>query len=1139
MKIATIRSASKRFIVASLFSSLMLSNCGKDSPTTPSAPSTPSTPSTPSAPTGSTAPVPSRIQITPASKTLNAIGQTLQLSASVLDANNSPIPGAVVSWTSANTAVANVNAQGLVTAVANGNAQITAQSGSLTTRVNVTVKQLASRVRITPSSVSFNEIGQTIQLSANVVDARNNPVPDATVSWTSADTTVATVSTQGLVTAVANGMTQVTARSGSTTGRVTITVMGPDLEREALVKLFNATDGPNWTNKTGWLSEAPLRSWYGVNTDENGRVTRLSLHENNLKGTLIPELSQLFSLESLALSKNQLTGNIPQELGELSQLKLLYIWGNQLTGTIPQELGHLAKLEKLSIAENRLTGTIPPEIGQLTNLTRLNLSDNMLSGTIPTVFGQLTNLTEMLLSKNELTGKIPSELGQLTDLTLLYLWGNKLNGDIPVALTQLTRLEKLSLSSNQLTGQIPPELGRLTNLNRLNLGNNRLTGQVPVELGQLTNLTELLLGGNSDLSGPLPDSLKGMRKLTELNLSGTRLCMPLDAEMQTWVQGIENTTGIANCESDADRNVLVALFESTGGPDWTDNSGWMSDQSLAEWYGVRTDANGRVIDLNLHDNNLQGNLVPELNQLDGLEFLALSSNQLSGSIPRGLGQLTNLKRLSLFENMLSGAIPPEIGQLAKLNDLWLNDNQLEGNIPPEIGQLTQLTWLSLNNNRLFGAIEPELLQLVNLSKLWLRGTEVCAPDDAAFRDWLGMMDESRVASCADVRPGYAPVYQREFDARFVGKVLSTRRSFDIEITSDGRYAEPVGGQPAGSYTYSITGTNKGRLTQIYDATGSRCIIALTFTAPTEGSLEYRCGTRTQYGQSGLWRTTNAPDPDSYNIEIVWIGEEPDASMAEAAKWAAARWEHVIIGDLPDIRFGALSHSVTVDDLFDNGDFKRLFGYVDDLIIFADIAFIDGENGSLAKAGPYYIRSSASSPLPHVGVMTLDTDDLDQLSQAALYDLILHEMGHVLGIGTLWDNQNLLENPSLDQNDEPILPPPDTHFTGMEAIEAFDIVGGTSYRGKKVPVENEEGGRGTQDSHWRDSVIGPRELMDGYIDTEATHRQPMSLITIQSLADLGYEVDETQADPYFLSTTTFARRLEGTTGNWIRLNCIVR
>lgn len=923
--------------------------------------------------------------------------------------------------------------------MANGNAQITAQSGNLNGRAIITVAQTAIRVTITPSSTTLSEIGQTVQLNANVVDAKNNPVPGATVSWSSADSTVASVNAQGLVTAVANGMTQIIARSGSTTGRITITVMGPDLERETLVKLYNATDGENWSNKDGWLSERPLGAWYGVRTNENGRVKKLILHENNLRGTLIPELAQLASLDTLALTKNHLTGNIPQELGQLTKLKLLYLWGNQLSGSIP------------------------------------------------------------------------------------------------VVLTELTELRQFSLATNEFTGGIPPEIGKLINLNRLNLVNNQLTGQVPLEIGQLTNLSELLLGGNSGLSGPLPNSLKGMRRLTELNLSGTRLCVPLDAEMQTWVQGIENTAGIANCESDADRKVLVALFEAMGGPDWTENSGWLSDQSLDEWHGVTTDVNGRVRSLALDDNNLQGNLVPELAQLDGLEFLALSSNQLTGSIPPGLGQLANLKRLSLFDNMLTGVIPPEIGQLTKLTDLWLNDNQLEGNVPPEIGQLTLLTWLSLANNPLFGAIEPELLQLVNLSKLWLRGTEVCAPDDAAFRDWLGMIDDSRVASCADARPGFAPANQREFDAHFVGKVLSTTRGFDIEFTSEGSYAEPVGGPPAGSYTYSLTGTNTGRLTQIYDATGGRCVIALTFTAPTKGNFVYRCGTQTRYALSGLWRISNAPDPDTYNIEIVWIGEEPDASIVEATKAAAARWERVITGDLPDRRFQDV---VTVDDLFDNGDYEQLFGYVDDLLIYLRFTPIDGKGGTLAYAGPYLIRPSSS--LPYMGDITFDTDDLADISPVALHDTILHEMGHVLGFGSsLWKRLNLLKNPSLDSNREPILPPPDTHFSGFEAIAAFDAVGGAGYSGAKVPVENEEGGEGTQDGHWRDSVIGPKELMDGFGNPEATTHDPMSLITIQSLADLGYVVDESQADPYFLPTTTFARRLAETSGNWIRLNCIVR
>ena len=1108
----------------------ILSNCGKDSPTKPATPTTPTTPATP------TAPVPSRITITPASATLNALGQTIQLKAAVVATNNNPIPGAVVSWSSANTAVAAVSAQGLVTAVANGNAQITAQAGSLTGRANVTVAQAASRVLIMPTSATLNEIGQTVQLKANVVDAKNNSVPDTEVSWSSANTTIATVNAHGLVTAVANGITQITARSESISGRITITVMGPDLEREALVQLFNSTDGPNWTNKGGWLSEGPLASWYGVSTNEIGRVTRLILHENNLRGTLISELGQLSSLDTLAFSDNQLTGIIP------------------------------------------------------------------------------------------------SELGQLTNLTLLYLWGNQLTGTIPIGLTKLTGLEHFSLASNQLTGNIPPDLGRLTNLTRLNLGNNQLTGQIPSEFGQLTNLTELLLGKNSGLSGPLPTSLKDLQKLTELDLSDTRLCVPIDTDMQAWAMGIDTTRGIKYCDSDADRQVLIAFYNATDGPDWTENSGWLSDQILNEWHGVTTDANGRVTRLSLHENSLRGTLIPELGMLASVETLALSSNQLTGNIPPEIGQLANLKLLYLWGNQLTETIPQELGQLTRLEKLDLSSNQLTGNIPPEIGQLTQLTrlnlynnqltgnipeeigqltqlsellslasnqltgnippelvrltnltelilasnlisgdippelgqlanltklnlhtneltgtippdlgyltlltQLSLANNRLTGALEPELLQLVNLTELQLQGTQVCAPADVEFMDWLSGIAEQNVASCADVTPGLAPANQREFDARFAGKVLSTTRGFDIEFTAEGRYAEPVGEPPAGSYTYSITGTNTGRVTQIYDASELRCFTALTFTAPTKGDFAYRCGTRTQYDKSGLWRITNAPDPDSFDIEIVWVDEEPDAFVAEVAKTAAARWERVIRGDLPDERFQDV---ITEDDLFDNGNYEQLFGYVDDLVIYLRFASIDGQGGTLAYASPYLVRPTSS--LPFVGGITFDTDDLAGFSPVALHDTILHEMAHVLGFGSsIWKRLDLLRNSSLDANHQPILPPPDTHFNGINAVAAFDAVGGIGYSGAKVPVENEEGGKGTQDVHWRNSVIGPKELMDGFGNPEATTHDPMSLITVQSLSDLGYVVDETQADAYLLPTKTLARRLTGTSEHWIPLNCVVR
>ena len=256
-----------------------------------------------------------------------------------------------------------------------------------------------------------------------------------------------------------------------------------ETDREALVALYNAADGPNWSNNTNWLSDEPSGEWYGVGTDRSGRVLSLYLHDNQLSGEIPAELGNLANLETLWLSGNQLSGEIPPELGNLANLETLYLQENQLSGEIPPELGNLANLEGLYLYDNQLSGEIPPELGNLANLETLSLSGNQLSGEIPPELGNLANLEGLGLSGNQLSGEIPPELGNLANLKSLYL------------------------DDNQLSGEIPPELGNLANLKSLYLDDNQLSGEIPADLGSLANLEWLWLDGNQ-LSGCVPEGLR-------------------------------------------------------------------------------------------------------------------------------------------------------------------------------------------------------------------------------------------------------------------------------------------------------------------------------------------------------------------------------------------------------------------------------------------------------------------------------------------------------------------------------------------------------------------------------------------------------------------------------------------------------
>lgn len=171
--------------------------------------------------------------------------------------------------------------------------------------------------------------------------------------------------------------------------------------------------------------------------------------------------------------------------------------------------------------------------------------------------------------------------------------------------------------------------------------------------------------------------------------------------------------------AETDRDALIAFYNATGGPNWINKTNWCSDKPLNEWYGVITNSNGRLSELNLDFNNLQGDMPREFATLTNLKSLNLQVNQLSGSIPTEFGNLTCLEWLNLTSNKLTGSIPAELGKLVNLNNLYLPNNQITGTIPTEIRRLNKLINLCLSGNQLTGPIPAELGTLLKLKGLLL------------------------------------------------------------------------------------------------------------------------------------------------------------------------------------------------------------------------------------------------------------------------------------------------------------------------------------------------------------------------------------------------------------------------------------
>ncbi len=525
-------------------------------------------------------------------------------------------------------------------------------------------------------------------------------------------------------------------------------------DRDILVALYNATDGPNWFNDTNWLTDAPLGDWHGVRTDAVGRVTELNLAENGLSGSIPSDLGQLARLDWLDLADNHLSGPIPADLGRLANLVTLLLDHNELTGSIPRSFGDLANVFQMNLANNELSGTIPAELGGMVNLEYAQLQGNDLTGTIPSELGNLTELVELFLGGNHGlcapgTRRFVTWLQGIRYVEGL-LYCNKLDAK---ALEDLHRTGGGSswMNSDGWLGDVVLEdwygvetdsIGRVT---VLDLAENGLAGRLPASVGNLASMTRLEIGDNPDLSGRLPTSLS-RTPLDELRYMNTGLCAPVEAWFEEWLGGLAQHEGTGvQCPPLSDREILEILYEATGGRDWYESDNWLTDAPLDEWHGVFADGD-RVKGLHLYGNNLAGPIPLELGSLADLEGLFLSGNELTGPIPLELGSLADLGGLSLANNYLTGPIPGELGNLTKLHSLALSINHLTGPIPSELGNLTNLSEaLRLSDNELTGPIPVELGNLTKLTRLDLSINHLTGPIPSELGNLTNLSEALRLS----------------------------------------------------------------------------------------------------------------------------------------------------------------------------------------------------------------------------------------------------------------------------------------------------------------------------------------------------------------------------------------------------------
>ena len=273
----------------------------------------------------------------------------------------------------------------------------------------------------------------------------------------------------------------------------------------------------------------------------------------------------------------------------------------------------------------------------------------------------------------------------------------------------------------------------------------------------------------------------------------------------------------------------------------------------------------------------------------------------------------------------------------------------------------------------------------------------------------------------------------------------------------------------------------------FSGTGSLTVGAWTLSSNATQTLMVTA--QTVPALTVTFTATVAPSA-AYSVCTRFLGDGGTPRQRQAVLTAVQRWQRVIAGHVqttPLNEFGGrcFAGAPAVNET------------VEDLLVFVQITPIDGPGNTVARAGPCTVH--VPSGLTQMGVLQLDSTDMELLlGQGTLDNMVTHEFGHILGFGTLWNasSRNLLSGSGTT----------DPFFTGVSARAEFARLF-SAYAGNAVPIEN-TGDIGTRDTHWRRGVFG-NELMQGFSQVN----MPMSRVTVGSLADLGYTVDLSKADPF--------------------------
>lgn len=457
-------------------------------------------------------------------------------------------------------------------------------------------------------------------------------------------------------------------------------------EREALIALYEGSLGDEWTQNTNWK-------------DTTGQFLEPGF-EGTWYGVTLQEINDTLRVREIRLQNNNLQGVIAAEIGQMEQLFLLDLSGNELQGSIPSSVENLKALTRFIVNDNRLSGAIPPEIGGMDKVSIFLVKGNKLAGELPPDILQIPGSSSFDLRFNGLFSSDPSLVSAINNKGNTISWTN--NQTLPPVNVAVANVKTTtaSISWSPVSYTIQP-------------GNY-----------------QLLIGTSSGV--PLDTIIMGAKPTSSFDLTNLSPGTTYFASIQTITfSHSQNKNEVRSFPSQEvtfstqallpqnQRDALIALYNATGGDQWSNNTNWkkpngdFNDPGTEDtWFGINTTL---------------------INTVAHVESILLNSNNLVGSLPDALSALTQLDQLEVANNKLKGSLPGTLGSLTNLRVLHLQSNALVGAVTNAVLDLSMLADLNLAYNGLFTDNDQLDEFLEGLSAGW-KNTQTIAPDNFSSQE---------------------------------------------------------------------------------------------------------------------------------------------------------------------------------------------------------------------------------------------------------------------------------------------------------------------------------------------------------------------------------------------------------------------